>query len=73
MTCSRQFLTDPTHRICFVYLPKQSSWLNQIEIIFGIINRCVMRQGSFTSKRDLIEKLHRVLQHDHCPTNDLDI
>ena len=25
------FLTDPNHRIRFVYLPKHTSWLNQIE------------------------------------------
>lgn len=63
MTSRRQFLTDPAHRIRFVYLPKHSSWLNQIEIIFGIINRRVMRRGSFTSKYDLIEKLHRFIAY----------
>ncbi len=26
------FLSDPTHRIRFVYVPKHTSWLNQIEI-----------------------------------------
>jgi hypothetical protein len=26
------FLNDPTHRIRFVYTPKHSSWLNQIEL-----------------------------------------
>ena len=57
METRRTFLSDPTHRIRFVFLPKHSSWLNQIEIIFGIINRRVMRRGSFTSKLDLIEKL----------------
>jgi hypothetical protein len=57
------FLCDPTHRIRFVDLPKHSSWLNQIEIIFGIINRRVMRRGSFTSKQDLIDKLKRFIQY----------
>jgi hypothetical protein len=26
------FLSDPTHRIRFVYTPRHSSWLNQMEI-----------------------------------------
>ena len=32
-----EFLSERSHRIRFVYLPKHSSWLNQIEIVFGII------------------------------------
>lgn len=57
MESRRAFLSDVRHRIRFVYLPKHSSWLNQIEIVFGIINRRVMRRGSFTSKSDLMDKL----------------
>jgi transposase len=63
METRRAFLTDVTHRIRFVYLPKHSSWLNQIEIIFGIINRRIINRGSFTSKRDLIEKLERFIHY----------
>lgn len=53
----RKFLTDPTHQIRFVFTPKHSSWLNQIETIFGIISRRVIRHGSFNSKEDLKQKL----------------
>jgi len=63
MASRRAFLSDVAHRIRFVYLPKHSSWLNQIEIIFGVINRRVMRRGSFTSKADLIEKLQRFVAY----------
>lgn len=63
METRREFLSDPSHRIRFVYLPKHSSWLNQIEIIFGIINRRVMRRGSFTSKQNLIDKLRRFIDY----------
>jgi transposase len=55
---SRQaFLSESSHRIRFVYLPKHSSWLNQIEVIFGVIMRKVIRRGSFPSVEDLRSKL----------------
>ena len=57
MKSRREFLTDPSHRIRLVYIPKHSSWLNQIEAVFGIIGRRVMRHGSFTSQEDLRGKL----------------
>lgn len=63
MASRRAFLSDTSHRIRFVYLPKHSSWLNQIEIIFGIINRRVMRGGNFTSKSNLEEKLRRFIDY----------
>jgi hypothetical protein len=37
--------------------PKHSSWLNQIEVVFGVIMRKVIRRGSFSSVKDLKEKL----------------
>jgi transposase len=53
----KKFLTDVSHRIRFVYTPKHSSWLNQVEIWFSILVRRVIRRGSFTSKADLREKI----------------
>jgi transposase len=53
----QEFLSDPGHRIRFVYTPKHSSWLNQIEVVFGVIMRKVIRRGSFTSVDDLRTKL----------------
>jgi transposase len=61
---SRQtFLSESSHRIRFVYLPKHSSWLNQIEVIFGVIMRKVIRRGSFTSVADLRTKLLNFLTY----------
>jgi len=59
----RKFLSDPNHRIRFVFIPKHSSWLNQIEIIFGVIGKRVMRHGSFTSREDLAEKLRMFIEY----------
>ena len=53
----REFLTDHSHRIRFVYTPKHSSWLNQIEVIFGVIASRVIRVGDFSSQQDLKDKL----------------
>ena len=41
------FLKDESHRICFVYTPKHTSWLNQIELWFSILVRRLLKQGSF--------------------------
>jgi hypothetical protein len=53
----KKFLTELSHRIRFVYTPKHSSWLNQVEIWFSILARRVIRRGSFTSKEDLRTKV----------------
>jgi transposase len=53
----KAFLTDLSHRLRFVYTPKHSSWLNQVEIWFSILVRRVIRRGSFTSKEDLRSKI----------------
>jgi transposase len=53
----RKFLADKTHRIRFVYVPKHTSWLNQIEIWFSILVRRVIKRGNFTSVKDLRDKI----------------
>ena len=57
------FLSDRGHGVRFVYLPKHTSWLNQIEIVFGVIMRKVIRRGSFTSTADLKDKLTRFIAY----------
>lgn len=57
------FLSSPSHRIRFVYTPKHSSWLNQIETVFGVIMRKVVRRGSFTSVNDLRDKLLNFIEY----------
>ena len=63
MATRKDFLSDATHRIRFVYLPKHSSWLNQIEIVFGIIHRKLLRSGNFTSVKDLESQLREFMDY----------
>jgi hypothetical protein len=51
------FLTDATHRIRFVYTPKHTSWLNQVEIWFSILVRRLLKRASFLSVEDLRERV----------------
>ena len=57
MASRQAFLTDRSHRVRFVFLPKHTSWLNQIEIIFGIVSRRVLRHSNFKSTAELKYRL----------------
>ena len=52
-----KFLSDPTHRIRFIYLPRHTSWLNQIEIWFGLLRRKVTHFVNFASLPHLCDKI----------------
>jgi transposase len=43
------------------FTPKHASWLNQIECMFGILDRRVIARGSFTSTDDLCEKIYNYM------------
>lgn len=51
------FLSDPSRHIRFLYTPKHASWLNQIELWFGVVARRVLQRGHFTSIEQLKQRL----------------
>jgi hypothetical protein len=63
MESRRTFLEDNSHRIRFVYTPKHSSWLNQIEIWFSILSRKLLKSGSFSSIEELRERILAFIEY----------
>lgn len=52
-----EFLADDSHSVFFIYTPKHCSWLNQVEIWFGVLCRKLLKRGNFSSKEDLAQKI----------------
>jgi transposase len=55
-------------RITLHFTPTSGSWLNMVEIFFGIITRQAIRRGSFTSVKDLIGAIETFIdgRNDRC-------
>jgi transposase len=64
MKTRAKFLEDSSHRIRIVYTPKHCSWLNQIELWFGIITKQLLnRRSSFKSVGELNEKIEEYIKY----------
>ena len=63
MDSRMEFLSNEAHRIRFVYTPKHCSWLNQVEIWFGILSRKMLKRGSFKSKDELQNKMNDFIKY----------
>jgi len=57
MKSRKDFLSNPSHRIRFIYTPKHASWLNQVEIWFSILVRRLLKRLSVKSTAELKEKV----------------
>ena len=57
------FLADDRHRIRFVYTPKRTSWLNQIELWFSILVRRLLKRASFASVEDLRDRVFSFIDY----------
>jgi transposase len=63
MAQRRAWLESPDKPIVFCFTPKHASWLNPIEIWFGVLARKVLRRGSFSSQDDLSAKLYAFIEY----------
>jgi len=50
-------------RVTFHFTPTSASWMNQIEIWFGILTRQAIRRGSFGSVKELVAKIDTFTRH----------
>jgi transposase len=48
-------------RITLHFTPTSGSWLNMVEIFFGIITRQAIRRGSFDSVSELVDAIRRFI------------
>src|SRR5437764_11533221 len=56
------FLTEHP-QVHLHFTPTYSSWLNQVELWFGRIERDLLARGIFTSVKDLARKIRRYIRH----------
>ena len=57
MKTRAKFLSNPEHRIRFVYTHKHASWLNQIELWFSVLVRRLLKRLSVCSVEELRQKI----------------
>ena len=57
-------------RVRMHFTPTSGSWLNLVEVFFGIITRQAIRRGTFTSVKDLIAAIETFIDawNDRCRT-----
>jgi len=58
METRRAFLESSEHRVRFIFTPKHCSWLNPIENWFAKLQRHVIKNGNFSSVKELEDKIN---------------
>jgi transposase len=55
-------------RVTLHFTPTSGSWLNLVEVFFGIITRQAIRRGTFTSVKELVSAISRFIDgwNDRC-------
>jgi transposase len=48
----RAFLSDPTPKHVVHFTPQHGSWLNQVELCFGVLARRLLKRGDCCSVED---------------------
>lgn len=60
----KEFLEDITHKIRILYTPKHTSWMNQIEIWFGILTKQLLnKRSSFKTVEELENKIREYIDY----------
>jgi DDE superfamily endonuclease len=57
MESRKVFLENTNHRVRFAYTPKHCSWLNPIENWFAKLQRHIIKNGNFSSVKELENKI----------------
>ena len=71
----RRWLARPENqRVTLHFTPTSCSWLNMVEIFFGIITRQAIRRGTFRSVKDLTTAIGKFIDayNDRCQPVHLD-
>jgi transposase len=58
-----RFNAEHGGRFRFVYTPLHASWVNQVEIWFGVLHRHVLKHNSFRTAAELVEAVNAYLAY----------
>ncbi|MGC4118839.1 MAG: IS630 family transposase [Myxococcales bacterium] len=50
-------------RFHFVYTPLHASWINQVEIWFGILQRRILKHGDFKTPEQMVARIEAFIDH----------